>query len=231
MLSKASNTDMDFTWVAQDDSNAIQNAIVDAKGDLITATAADTPARLAVGTNGQYLKANSSTSTGLEWAALSAFAPNFTLLNAGGTSTTGAATITVNVSSYDQYYVYMTGVSASAASSMYLRINGDTTTANYIGFGLYFSSGFNRYSNNFGGYSLAYGDTAARTFNGSMVITGGKSTGIKTISSGIHPDGSSANQSMYFITGHYNASAAITSISLFTDTGTFDAGTIFIYGA
>ena len=67
ILAKNSNTDMDFTWVAQDDSNAIQNAIVDAKGDLIGATAADTPARLAVGTNGQVLKANSAAATGLEW--------------------------------------------------------------------------------------------------------------------------------------------------------------------
>lgn len=69
VLSKASNTDLDFTWVAQDDSNAIQNAIVDAKGDLITATAADTPARLAVGTNGHILTADSTTATGLKWAA------------------------------------------------------------------------------------------------------------------------------------------------------------------
>jgi len=68
VLSKASNTDMDFTWVAQDDSNAIQNAIVDAKGDLIAATAADTPARLAVGTNGQVLTADSTAATGLAWA-------------------------------------------------------------------------------------------------------------------------------------------------------------------
>jgi hypothetical protein len=72
VLSKNSNTDMDFTWVAQDDSNAIQNAIVDAKGDLISATAADTPARLAVGTNGQVLTADSTTATGLKWAAASA---------------------------------------------------------------------------------------------------------------------------------------------------------------
>jgi hypothetical protein len=63
---------MDFTWVAQDDSNAIQNAIVDAKGDLIAATAADTPARLAVGTNGQVLTADSTASTGLAWATPSA---------------------------------------------------------------------------------------------------------------------------------------------------------------
>ena len=67
VLSKASNTDMDFTWVTSDDANAIQNTIVDAKGDLIGATAADTPARLAVGNNGENLVADSSASTGLRW--------------------------------------------------------------------------------------------------------------------------------------------------------------------
>jgi hypothetical protein len=74
---------MDFTWVAQDDSNAIQNAIVDAKGDLIAASAADTPARLAVGTNGQVLTADSTAATGLAWATPSTaagFALN-TMLN------------------------------------------------------------------------------------------------------------------------------------------------------
>jgi len=67
VLAKQTNTDMDFVWVAQDDSNAIQNSIVDAKGDLISATANDTPARLAVGNNGETLVADSSTSTGLRY--------------------------------------------------------------------------------------------------------------------------------------------------------------------
>jgi hypothetical protein len=71
VLSKASNTDMDFTWVTSDDANAIQNTIVDAKGDLIGATAADTPARLAVGTNGQVLTADSTAATGLAWTTVS----------------------------------------------------------------------------------------------------------------------------------------------------------------
>lgn len=50
----------------------VPKTIIDAKGDLIAGTAADTAARLAVGTNGQVLKANSATATGLEWAADSA---------------------------------------------------------------------------------------------------------------------------------------------------------------
>jgi len=55
-------------WVSLDDPNAIQNSIVDAKGDIISATADNTPARLAVGTNGQTLVADSTASTGLKWA-------------------------------------------------------------------------------------------------------------------------------------------------------------------
>jgi len=56
-------------WVSTDDPNAIQNSIVDAKGDIITATADNTPARLAVGTNEHRLVADSAQSAGLKYVA------------------------------------------------------------------------------------------------------------------------------------------------------------------
>jgi hypothetical protein len=45
----------------------IQPTIFDAKGDLLTASANDTPARLAVGANNTTLVADSTASTGLKW--------------------------------------------------------------------------------------------------------------------------------------------------------------------
>jgi hypothetical protein len=69
VLAKNSNTDMDFKWVTSDDANAIQNAIVDAKGDIVAASANDTPARLAVGTDNQRLVAASGETTGLKYVS------------------------------------------------------------------------------------------------------------------------------------------------------------------
>jgi len=52
-------------------ASAINPTIVDAKGDIIAATAADTVARLPVGTNGQVLTADSTAATGLAYTTLS----------------------------------------------------------------------------------------------------------------------------------------------------------------
>ncbi len=50
-------------------ATAIDKALFDAKGDILVATAADTPGKLTVGVDGYVLTADSSTATGLKWAA------------------------------------------------------------------------------------------------------------------------------------------------------------------
>jgi hypothetical protein len=63
----------------------IQPTIFDAKGDLLTATANDTPARLAVGANTYVVMADSSTATGLkyggDWTTWTPTLNNLTLGN------------------------------------------------------------------------------------------------------------------------------------------------------
>jgi hypothetical protein len=72
----------------------IQPTLLTAKGDLISATAASTVARLAVGTNNQILVADSTASTGLKWATPSS----------GATFTGVAVTKTANQSIADTTY-------------------------------------------------------------------------------------------------------------------------------
>ena len=56
-----------ITFTAFDVATAIPNSLFDAKGDILVATSADTPGKLTLGTNGYFLKADSSTATGLVW--------------------------------------------------------------------------------------------------------------------------------------------------------------------
>jgi hypothetical protein len=118
VLSKASNTDMDFTWVTTDDANAIQNSIVDAKGDLIGATANDTPARLAVGTNGQVLTADSTAATGLKWATAS----SGDLVRITKVTFTSASAVNVDNCFSSTYDFYLIQVKATnTVADMYCR--------------------------------------------------------------------------------------------------------------
>ena len=131
VLAKNSNTDMDFVWVAQDDSNAIQYTIIDAKGDLIIGASSDTPARLAVGTNGYYLKANSSATNGVEWAAVAA-ASGLTFISR--TSISATNTVSINScfnSTYDHYkiLIYLDTITGDNGEIlMRLRDTNDATT-------------------------------------------------------------------------------------------------------
>jgi hypothetical protein len=105
---------MDFKWVTSDDANAIQNAIVDAKGDIIAATANDTPARLAVGADYRFLQALASESTGLSYGgAWQSWTPTWGSLTVGN-GTTDARYMRVGNTVF--YYIAFTLGSTSAVT-------------------------------------------------------------------------------------------------------------------
>ena len=114
-------------------ATAVNPTIIDAKGDIITATAADTPARLAVGNNGETLVADSSTATGLKWSRPA-------LNHIQTTTFTAAATLNISSvfsSTYDNYRVICVMKGSSADANITLRMLTGTTTqdtgANYFG--------------------------------------------------------------------------------------------------
>ena len=69
ILTADSSAPNGIKWAAAP-ASGIPATLLDAKGDLIVATAADTAARLAVGTNGHALVADSGASTGVKWAGV-----------------------------------------------------------------------------------------------------------------------------------------------------------------
>lgn len=216
--------------LALNSSSVISPTIVDAKGDLIAATAADTVARLAVGTNGQVLQADSTTATGLKWATASA--GGMTLLSS--TSFTGSVlSLTPIASGYKSLVCFIRGVYGSGAGTLNVGFNNDTTNP---GYGSSNSSALNT------GYSLSgSGGTAMNTFqiiNSSasadnfIMLTFpnyDNSSSIKfMIAQGV-TESASGTYSAGTSWGFWNNTSAITRID-FRGLTSFSAGTVDLYG-
>ena len=231
VLSKATNTDLDFTWVAQDDSNAIQNAIVDAKGDLITATAADTPARLAVGTNGQYLQADSTTSTGLKWATVSA--GGMTEL-ASGTLSGSAVDLTGISGSYRDLRLIIRGFRASTDNgNARFRLNSDSNANRYVNItGPGQSTGI-AIDQNLLNVAIGNDDTVGTGFIMLNLRDYANTSTWKFVEINAILNNSVTSSNLNYSVdyyGIYNQTGAITAINLFPNTGTFSAGNYILYG-
>jgi len=239
VLSKASNTDLDYTWVTTNDADAIQNSIVDAKGDLIAASAADTPARLAVGSDGTVLTAASGETTGLKWATPTAPA-NFTLLNTGGTALTAATTVTVSgISGADKILIVVVSASsANASAEFYVRLNTDTGT-NYL-YGGGAVVGYSTYSASVVDRDAATTATkipmanmstnAGSTVSGYLLLSGCNTAGVKVFNGAGGANASTGNTNAnYSVGGVYTGTSTISSISMFSSSGNFDAGTVYVY--
>jgi hypothetical protein len=112
---------------------AIAKTIVDAKGDIIAATAADTVDRLAVGSNDTVLTADSSTATGLKWAAPAA--GGMTSI-ASGSLPTGTTTLTISSipTTYNQLLLQIFNVKGVTNTNI-LRVRINNISTNTYGAG------------------------------------------------------------------------------------------------
>ena len=208
---------------------------IDAKGDLLAGTADNTIGRLAVGANNTVLTADSATATGLKWATPSA-GGGMTLLQSLSLSGSSVTSSTLS-SSYKQFVIYWKGASV-AASNQYVnfRLNGDTGS-NY-GWTFSLISGTSNAGNSVGSNAtscrFALADVLQTDYaahKGILTITRPSDTDyIFWDFNGWGREQSSSTNQLIYSAGTYDGSAAITSITFFPDSSTFDNGTAEIYG-
>jgi hypothetical protein len=260
ILAKNSNTDMDFNWITNDvgditevvagtglsgggssGSVTLTNTVAtefDAKGDLVVGTGADTFDKLTVGANDTILVADSSTATGLKWAA-PASGGGMTLLNTGGTSLSGSATtVSFTATGYTNLQVQIKNASLNAnANGFHLRLNSDTA-ANYSSMRyMNYNSGTTLDSNTSGDTEIIIANrlgnvsTYYQTGNAAINIYRPEDTDFTFLTWDASGFNSTLTNPWYVKgTGFYNCSAAISSITITADSSTWNAGTIYVYG-
>jgi hypothetical protein len=219
-------------------STDIPKSTLTAKGSIVAASGAATPANLSVGANDTVLTADSTTATGLKWAAPAAGGSNFVALNGAGTTLSGSSTSITGLSGYDKYYVYIYNMSGSTGTPGFNMTFNSDTSSKYGGDALQLNA--NSTAINIVGITFTdiNGDTsfplgfaaAASSLNATMMITGGNSSGAKIVErqAGV---GSTSGNSVLIQTGIYTGTSVISSIQITCSTGTFDAGKVYIYGS
>jgi hypothetical protein len=258
ILAKNSNTDLDFVWVANDQGDitavtagtgisgggtsgavTITNSMateITASGDIIVGTGSGTFDNLPIGSTGQVLTADTTVSPyKVKWATPAA--GGLTLLQTNTLS--GASYTTASISQDYKHLLVVFRNLESVNDSLRLRFNSDTGGNYYFGGFLIMQNTINAYYATQAGDSIfqiysTNGGTGINRGNGSLNIYRYTDTSevffdsnVTFYSTDFNPD---IGRATFIGNGVYdNQSAAISTITVFTPTGTV-AGTMYVYG-
>ena len=223
-----------FAFVPFNIANAVTASTVDAKGDLLVGTAADTVGRLAVGsTNGQLLGVDSSTASGLKWVN-----PGLTLIktesfSAQSSVSIGSDAAPLFTSTYKNYKIVVSGKGSAATPvglSIRMRANTtDNTTANYYYWQLFRNAGGSNSDYGTGSASFSLGATSGALRLHSVVdIQYPQVSDYTTITGSSIGIGASASEFNTFA-GYKNETTQFNGMTLFPASGTI-TGEVSIYG-
>jgi hypothetical protein len=118
-------------------TNSMATAI-DAKGDLVAGTGADTFAKLTVGANDTVLTADSTTATGLKWATSAAPSSGATLISRTAFSASSGVTVdSIFSNTYENYLVAIQAYHSAGNNALSLRgrVSGSTQTGSIYNYG------------------------------------------------------------------------------------------------
>ncbi len=222
------------TTVFNNAGAAIAKTIVDAKGDIIAATAADTVARLAVGANDTVLTADSSTATGLKWAAPSS--GGLTLLSTTTLSST-STTISGISGSYTNLMFFVYGVNLSGSNEFRVKPNNSGSITDNCGLGRQdgFGTGIVGATNDdirldYTSNTRDLGSGNTDNFFSFVINNYASASTYKTFHGNGGYNNSAGNRCAFLEGGIFKSNTAISSLVFTAGGATFNAGTVLVYG-
>jgi hypothetical protein len=197
------------------------------KGDVYGFSTVD--ARIPVGANDTVLTADSTQALGVKWGTVSAGA-NWSLLNTGGTTLTGATTITVSgISGKDKIMVVVAqGAGLGSGVQCRVRFNADSG-ANYDINGVRWNGSSFTTISSFGDTSLllAQNGSSGGSISGYVQLSGCNASGLKvyTLAGGTN---STASED-HWHGATYNGTSTISSVSIISSSGNWTGGKVYVY--
>jgi hypothetical protein len=223
-----------FAFVPFNIANALTVSTVDAKGDLLVGTGADAVGRLAVGTNGQLLAADSGETSGLKWAN-----GGLTLIDTETFSAVSSVSVdNVFSATYDNYKIICAFTSADVNVNWRLRAGAppaDNTTSNYHSHRQASDTNATTYSaaSNAAGSSFQFSSSAgANSVKGVDFTVYNPFATNNTLFNGMHSYSSASGAGLYSggnVHGGFSATTSFTGFSIIPTSGNI-TGSVSVFG-